>query len=283
MIDPKDTRMDEGLDEAEAVDFAMQFESGCRDCADRAPHDVCPSHGMPCEPDVRRAVMRHTVRAISYGIANGYLNRSTIGGEPVAWETPAEWELEQAVFSAANHRDVPEWARKTIGELWKQYCLVAHPAPTAGEGVKVNALEWEEVSSRIFDAKGVCGLYRVKRYDDHWAAYLFGSAFNAERSTADEAKAAAQADYEARIRSALAHPSIGDSEAGAESSLRNVQGSGWKLVPVEPTEAMRAAAMDWLMSGADLYVNEHGQVVVETTTPKDVWKFMLDASPEVSP
>lgn len=82
---------------------------------------------------------------------------------------------------------------------------------------------------------------------------------------------------------AVLRAAIGVSEAGAETSLRNVQRSGWKLVPVEPTEAMRAAAMDWLMSGADLYVNEHGQVVVETTTPKDVWKFMLDASPEVSP
>jgi hypothetical protein len=143
---------------------------------------------------------------------------STIGGEPVrsaALEEAAaihdrEFVLVEQLLRSQEVApgDATYAALVQIGGVHKIAAhrireLKAHPAPSTREGVKVKALEWEEVSSRIFDAKGVCGLYRVNRYDDHWAAHLFGSAFNAERSTADEAKAAAQADYEARIRSAL--------------------------------------------------------------------------------
>jgi hypothetical protein len=66
---------DDRLNEAATVDFAMQFESGCRDCADA--HGTCPSSGMPCDPDTRRATVAHTVRAINYGLANAYLDRSS--------------------------------------------------------------------------------------------------------------------------------------------------------------------------------------------------------------
>ena len=47
------------------------------------------------------------------------------GEAPVGWETEAEWELEQRVFNAANRADVPADVRKTIGDLWQQYCLAA--------------------------------------------------------------------------------------------------------------------------------------------------------------
>jgi hypothetical protein len=46
------------LDEASAVEFAMQFESGCRDCGDEG--GTCPSTGMPCDPAQRRAVAAAT-------------------------------------------------------------------------------------------------------------------------------------------------------------------------------------------------------------------------------
>lgn len=55
-------------------------------------------------------------------------------GPKVGWETSAEWELETAMFQAANNPDVPEFARKVIGRLWKEYCLAAKPTSEASDG-----------------------------------------------------------------------------------------------------------------------------------------------------
>lgn len=104
---------------------------------------------------------------------------------------------------------VSQFAGPPVHPIAWQHISARRPAPAGAEvGVTVKPLEWGAVSSRIFAAKGVVGLYRVKQYDDHWAAFLYGTGFNAERTTADEAKAAAQADYEARIRSALVSPPV---------------------------------------------------------------------------
>ena len=105
----------------------------------------------------------------------------------------------------ATSAEFNEWqAREVVAYIDRLQAAASVPPDN---GVAVEVLEWEEVSSRIFDAKGVVGLYRVKRYDDHWSAFLYGTGFNAERETADEAKAAAQDHYERMIRSAL-EPSL---------------------------------------------------------------------------
>src|SRR5688572_12348644 len=59
-----------------------------------------------------------------------------IQGEAVGWETPEEWALETAAFNAANNSDVPEWARKVVADLWKQYCIAASPQPPTQAGVR---------------------------------------------------------------------------------------------------------------------------------------------------
>lgn len=67
--------------------------------------------------------------------------------------------------------------------------------------VKVKPLEWG-----VFGAvTPLCSSYFVRQYDDErWGWHLTYGPEQTERfETADEAKAAAQADYEARIRSAL--------------------------------------------------------------------------------
>jgi N-dimethylarginine dimethylaminohydrolase len=74
---------------------------------------------------------------------------------------------------------------------------------------------------------------------------------------------------------AVLRAAIGVSEAGAETSLRNVQRSGWKLVPVEPTDAMIAGGIDAL--------REHTQVLAIDRDPLFVWRYMLAAAPKVSP
>lgn len=82
----------------------------------------------------------------------------------------------------------------------------------------------------------------------------------------------------------LAYEVVGpalDAVISVLSPAAPVQGEtpeGWRLVPEEPTADMREAGMDWLLSGADLYVREE-QVVVETATPRDVYRVMLAAAP----
>lgn len=63
--------------------------------------------------------------------------------------------------------------------------------------IKVKALEWEHGAA---DAAG--GIYEIARYGRYWAVYLNNNLV-AEPENEEAAKAAAQADYEARILSAI--------------------------------------------------------------------------------
>jgi hypothetical protein len=75
----------------------------------------------------------------------------------------------------------------------------------AGEVVAVRPLEWEKqnVDGTLWCTElSVCGEYRVRHEDDRWLATSPGRLIGIYK-TCDDAKAAAQADYEARIRSAL--------------------------------------------------------------------------------
>lgn len=54
---------------------------------------------------------------------------------------------------------------------------------------------------------------------------------------------------------------------------------GWKLVPVEITEAMKSAGMDVLMNQTDIYADDYGNVTVETITPRRIYTAMLAAAP----
>ena len=97
-----------------------------------------------------------------------------------------------------------------------------------GTGVRVKPLEWGHMGNRN------CAL---SSWGEYWTAEhpgadgLWGAWFEHRRAigryqTFEEAKAACEADYEARILSTL-----------------QVQTEGWKLVPVEPTiEMIQAAA-----------------------------------------
>ena len=52
------------------VGYVMRYGGMCRDCADM--NGVCQS-GQPCDTDQRRAVVRHTISALAYGIKNGFI------------------------------------------------------------------------------------------------------------------------------------------------------------------------------------------------------------------
>jgi len=84
--------------------------------------------------EVTDADRRNIVAAHNAAIAAAKVRAIREGdGEAVGWETEAEWELEQRAFKWANASSIPEEARKTVEDLWRQYCLAATPAATGGE------------------------------------------------------------------------------------------------------------------------------------------------------
>jgi len=52
------------------VGYVLRYGGMCRDCADM--DGVCQS-GQPCDTDQRRAVVKHTVAALAYGIKHGFI------------------------------------------------------------------------------------------------------------------------------------------------------------------------------------------------------------------
>lgn len=53
----------------ELVDYIAQYGGRCRDCADEV--GICPGSGLPCDNATK--AIRHVLKAINYGVANGYL------------------------------------------------------------------------------------------------------------------------------------------------------------------------------------------------------------------
>jgi hypothetical protein len=68
--------------------------------------------------------------------------------------------------------------------------------------VRVKPLVWRKQDS-AWNAETPFGLYDITRYGKYWGVYLHNSLVAEPDGDAAEAKAAAQADYEERIRSAL--------------------------------------------------------------------------------
>lgn len=120
-------------------------------------------------------------------------------------------------------------AMVTLGTLAK--LASPSPPPSAGvDAVAVKALEWREFEG-VWNARPTSGpRYTVRRFydawdlliDDHYAKpYVHGWR---DTYQLDEAKAAAQADYEARIRSALtlAKPASEPADGGVREKCASI-------------------------------------------------------------
>jgi len=145
-----------------------------------------------------------------------------------AWKL-APIEATEEMIDAARHFLEP--ATERIGRAtWAAMLAAAptHPKPD-GIGVKglepapvgVKPLEWEQIS-RVpdvitFKAESIVGAYLVWGVTGgQWTYSSMLRGFKAGFLTAEAAKAAAQADYEARIRSALTSPASGERDSVIE-------------------------------------------------------------------
>ncbi len=130
-----------------------------------------------------------------------------------------------------------EGARKRMEKAISAYLsAVGQKAGT----VEVRALEWQDHRGHTFPdtwtAKTPCGVYEIEeRSASDSPAYVATGplhVFISDRDSLEDAKAAAQADYEARIRSAL---------IPAPSVAEAAEPVAWATVPREPTPEMVGA------------------------------------------
>lgn len=99
--------------------------------------------------------------------------------------------------------------------------LYSHPAPS-GQAVAVEPLEWERLSNGNLRALGAFGYrYIVHARSGSFLLHHAGSLSDDSFETEEAAKAAAQADYERRILSALSQPHPADDRVAPTEGVSN--------------------------------------------------------------
>ena len=162
--------------------------------------------------------------------------------------TPEALEAACLAYEEAMWKDSGSSYRNKYMEAALTAALALRPAGDAGE-VAVKALEWEPYPNPVFAGPDVAiahvefrCFYQVQR-DPHapgFMAYLtpqYGTLFWESKGHNDieAAKAAAQADYDRRIRSALAAP-VRSPDAGVKEAGRKLAKAVWGIDFVEPPQ-----------------------------------------------
>ncbi|PYE89650.1 hypothetical protein [Phyllobacterium leguminum] len=148
------------------------------------------------------------------GALRAALEAALAHGEPVVWaKTNDDGRLTEAT-------DKPFLAQTWIEDGYHVRTLYAHPAPQPSGAVQVKPLEWHG-KGWPRAAPSIVGMYKIWAGNDVW---LDGECLNEmDRHpdyTEDEAKAAALADYERRVLSAIAQapaPIVADGWQSSES------------------------------------------------------------------
>jgi hypothetical protein len=195
-----------------------------------------------------RAALEAALSAAEPGQTEPYgyaFQHEDTGLEQVVDLQQVEWGFE---------KNNPRWQK--IGPVYLNRPYEVKAAPS----VAVKALEWHDrhdIPLRANDllAESVVGQFAIRpsstgssyRLFMPWAHYNDAKVF----SSVEEAKAAAQSDYETRIRTALA------------AQVQDV--AGWQLVPKHPTDEMIAAAY---------VLGEASAEVID-----EMWADMLAAAP----
>ncbi len=207
------------------------------------------------------------------------LEASLSAAEPTRWMWEERRSAESDIWDDMYDDEAPA-PHKYVRNVRPLYA--APPAPS----VAVKALEWDEFSTELkrhFQSNAILGQYQISYLGEFECWQLYSPQKSStwkenfsRHTSSDEAKAAGQADYEARIRSALSAQVQDDNEivdcllAGkpfvfdpATNFCHAVDGGapehgikyvptaqvqdvaipeGWQLAPVEPTAGMIAAA-----------------------------------------
>ncbi len=60
----------------ETIDYVLRYGGRCRECADHL--GLCPN-GLPCDVDDAKTAIRWVLKALNYGIANGFVMQPPAG------------------------------------------------------------------------------------------------------------------------------------------------------------------------------------------------------------
>ncbi len=165
---------------------------------------------------------------------------------------------------SAQRRDVPDGVRQQIIEAAAH--LAAAPDPASVDAVAVKALEWVGLSESCI-AHTPFGIYKVAQAGETVNMFIARSELpKSFHATIDEAKAAAQADYEARILSALA------SDASPNDGLIHAP-SIPTCGPIAPMEDIASDASPRGEPVAWMWVHEDGtRSFVSDPDTKRIWE-----------
>jgi len=177
-------------------------------------------------------------------------------GDPVAWRIRPHEGMPYIAFTDDPIRDEYDGRGLELDALY-----LAPPAPAVS--IKPLVWSWEPPFSV---ARVLGGHYAVEKWEEPEGHVDLIGTFIVKRDgfkTIEAAKAAAQDDYEARIRSALVDAPTPDHSG----DVTNMIPAGRKSVPTKATKQIVAIMREY----------ETGQ---RQGTPYDAWEDMLAATPE---
>lgn len=185
---------------------------------------------------------------------------------------PAFAEAIEAALRAAirPEGEAVAWPKEDLGDgRWadvhpETLASATHPAPAQveaaslpapGGAVKVKPLVWNEFQYTPlrfgFEALTGVGVWRVFQFDEGWAWWRDSGSRSPYQASADDAKTGAQADYESRIRAALATDASPSGESRPNwlaASVRAVLERDERPVLLSDSQwqEFKANARDWL-------------------------------------
>jgi hypothetical protein len=123
--------------------------------------------------------------------------------------SPTQGEAIVSIIARAIRQSLKDYGHQSADSSLPEYIAAdvayALPAPTQGE-LAVKELEWDEIDERLWGAQpfhGFCYEIRVTDRGGTRVRWPENGGWESFNGTLEDAKAVAQADFEARIRSAL--------------------------------------------------------------------------------
>lgn len=168
--------------------------------------------------------------------------------EPVAWIYASALPLQKDTRDTSHMAMV--YASRSGGFGGQRVALYDRPAPVGSAQVKVKPLEWREFQYtplRVgFEASTEIGVWRVFEFDEGWAWWRNADSRSAYLTSEVSVKAAAQSDYEARIRASLATDAEGDRPAHVEQAGPEiaVQRQPRRMTVAEPGKDIAVSARE---------------------------------------
>ncbi|XAI96541.1 hypothetical protein [Microcystis phage Mae-JY35] len=144
----------------EPVAYVARYGGRCRDCADN--DGICPTSGLPCNVEDCNKAISHVIKALTYGIAQGYID--ALAAPPVAdseamRERVDTWWIGRRAGEPTKATRMPR-----VAEIWREQgvCVIEAHAPAearlaqAEQGPAVTEAERDVMAERRrqVDAEG---------------------------------------------------------------------------------------------------------------------------------